>query len=76
VAYGGLPASYHSLRGLAVLGDQDDDVGEDATASYRYLSGAGLRVELDMVPGLGHDYPDDFADRLRAALEPMTITRQ
>jgi len=69
-------AAGRGVRGLVVLGEQDDDVGEDATASYRHLSGAGLRVELDLVPGLGHDYPDDFADRLRAALEPMTITRQ
>jgi predicted esterase len=64
------------LPGRVILGEQDDDVGEDALASYEWLRAAGLAVELDLVPGLGHGYPADFGDRLRAALEKMGIVQR
>jgi hypothetical protein len=53
----------HAPPGLVVIGAEDEMV-DDVTESV-----AGLPdVRLDVVPGLAHTYPDDFAERLAAAL--------
>jgi dienelactone hydrolase len=53
----------HVPPGLVLVGAEDEMV-EEVVASVRHLPGVGL----DVVPGLGHAYPDDFADRLAAQL--------
>lgn len=59
------------VPGVILLGEKDDDVGEGARATYESLRQAGLACRLDLLPGLGHTYPDDFDIRLRTALEPL-----
>ncbi|GAA5023646.1 phospholipase [Actinopolymorpha pittospori] len=59
------------VPGVILLGEKDDDVGEGAQATYESLRQAGLACRLDVVPGLGHTYPDDFDVRLRIALSSL-----
>jgi hypothetical protein len=32
------------------------------------LTASGVETELDVVPGLGHEFPDDFPERLHRAV--------
>lgn len=52
---GGAAAQYEGLS--------EDDLADDAAALGAHLASAGLTV----VDGLGHDVPDDIADRLQAS---------
>ncbi len=52
------------VRGSILLGEDDDDVGENARASFASLRSAGLDVDLVVVPELGHAFPADFPGRL------------
>lgn len=60
--------------GVILLGDSDDEVGPDAVASYEFLAGAGLRVRLERIEGLGHAFGVDFPGRLRQALGEVAST--
>ncbi|MBO4209928.1 hypothetical protein [Micromonospora echinofusca] len=62
------PAVRRGLTGRVLLGDADDEVRDDALTSVVELRAAGLDCALDRVPGLGHAFPTDFADRLPALL--------
>jgi dienelactone hydrolase len=57
------------VEGLVLLGSGDDLSGAVLVVADR-LESAGLRVET--VPGLGHDYPDDFPARLAAELRALS----
>jgi hypothetical protein len=35
---------------------------------YADLLAGGVQAELDMLPGLGHEFPEDFPERLRHAV--------
>ena len=59
------------VRGTVLLGEDDDDVGENARASFGSLLDAGMAVELVVVPGLGHAFPADFPDRLAKSLSSL-----
>ena len=50
--------------GVVVIGSQDD-----LLPSTREAVDGLPHVRLDVVDGLGHDYPDDFDDRLPAAID-------
>jgi predicted esterase len=52
------------LTGHVVLGGEDDDVRDGALAAVAALRETGLVCRLAEVAGLGHAFPDDFADRL------------
>lgn len=59
-------------RGLRVyLAAGADDVAsiDDCRALASLLSEAGVAVQLSLRPGLGHEYPPDFAAELRRALD-------
>lgn len=58
--------------GLIMLGTEDEDVNDDALATYRHLNDSGLQVRLEEIDGLGHRFPADFPTRLRSALEDLT----
>jgi pimeloyl-ACP methyl ester carboxylesterase len=60
-------ASERGLRAAFIVGDRDSllDPVEKVHAS---LLEAGLASVLDIVPGLGHWFPEDFAERLPRAL--------
>ena len=56
---------------LIVVG-ADDDLADDVVAVAEELgSGPPGHFALDVVPGLGHGFPEDFAARLGAALDPV-----
>jgi dienelactone hydrolase len=56
------------VTGTVLLGERDDDVRDDALPAIDGLHRAGLRCALDLIPGLGHAFPDDFPVRLHDAL--------
>jgi predicted esterase len=56
------------VRGVFITGEQDFALPRIRDA-FALLHGAGLDVRLEVVPGLGHVYPPDLAERLREALE-------
>jgi hypothetical protein len=49
-----------------VLG-ADDEAVDAVTSAVTALNDAGVTTTLDLVDGLEHDYPDDFAQRVRPA---------
>ena len=53
------------LRGYVFLGEQDDTVPHDEIRTIvSSLNDHGIPCELEMVPGIAHDYPEDFGLRL------------
>jgi acetyl esterase/lipase len=42
---------------------------DDCQRLAERLRSAGAHVKLDVIDGIGHDYPSDFAQRLPAAVE-------
>jgi hypothetical protein len=60
-------AGERGVRGHVVQG-ADDEAYDDVLAKVAQLSAAGVDTTLDVIEGLGHDYPDDFAQRLRSGL--------
>ncbi len=57
------------VAGTVILGDEDDDVRDDALAAIHDVQRAGMRCPLDAVPGLGHAFPADFPHRLARSLD-------
>jgi predicted esterase len=55
------------VRGMVITGEYDH-FRSTAEAFHAYAQEAGLRCTLEVVPGLGHDFPDDFPSRLGKAL--------
>lgn len=56
-------AARSGVRGAFVVGEQDFML-EPATHMHRAMLEAGIHVRLDVVPGVEHAFPPDFADRL------------
>jgi predicted esterase len=55
------------IRAAFVVGEEDF-VLESVRLFHEALRAAGIASRLDVVPGVGHDYPPDFASRLPALL--------
>lgn len=55
--------SLHGLRGHISIGDLDPRL-DDCKLLTQALRDAGAEIRLELVEGLGHDYPPDFADNL------------
>lgn len=55
------------LKGAVIRGDQDP-YGERFPAFEESCRSAGLALEVDLAPGLGHAYPPDFAAKLTRLL--------
>jgi predicted esterase len=62
-----LPKPAAVPRAILVAGEQDVRA-EDARRLASMLERAGGRVLLDVLPGVGHEFPPDWDDRLPAAL--------
>ncbi len=56
-------AAARGARGRLIVGDTDEAF-DDARALHDALRDAGVASDLQVVPGLGHDLPDDFDARL------------
>jgi dienelactone hydrolase len=74
-AYPDLPDVPATVRGAAARGlhayllTGDLDTTRDQVEHlYADLMAGGVQAELDVVPGLGHEFPDDFPERLRHAI--------
>lgn len=52
-----------AMRGCVLAGDLDPR-REDVEALALSLNERGAEVRVEILPGLGHEYPPDFADRL------------
>jgi predicted esterase len=61
------------LAPARILVGADDDLVDVVSAAGERLRPSGFG--LDVVPGLGHDFPADFADRLADWLSPAGIRR-
>jgi hypothetical protein len=75
------PDSLHSLirrrknaglRGYLIVGDQDLRGYEGTKGLWSVLREEGIACELEICHGLGHDFPDDFEQRLARALKFVT----
>lgn len=60
-------AARRGVRGWLLTGDHDA-AQQAVELLHAQLSGAGIACRLDVIPGLGHTFPQDFEDRLKAAL--------
>jgi acetyl esterase/lipase len=56
------------LRYLMLIGTLDPG-HDDGRLLAEQLRAGGGKVRLDVIEGLGHDYPTDFAQRLPAAVQ-------
>jgi hypothetical protein len=60
-------AAARGVRGHLLLGGEDPSC-EGAIAAADVLRAEGIEVTIDVVEGLSHDYPADFAERARPVL--------
>jgi dienelactone hydrolase len=60
-------AAGRGINGHVLLG-ADDDGTERAQGAVDLMRAEGIDVTVEVVDGLGHDYPDDFAERTRPVL--------
>ncbi len=60
---------------IAILNGADDAYSERLDELRRLLADRGHRVTVEIVPGLGHAYPDDFAARLPGLLKAVSRAR-
>lgn len=61
------PAAAGGLRGWILAGEREPGV-ERIVRLHDELTSRGVPCQLDVVPGLGHELPDDFASRLSSAI--------
>jgi dienelactone hydrolase len=63
-------ATGRGMRGYVLLGEADGTIPHDAIRRIvEMLNEGGIPTELEVVPGVRHEYPADFADYARRALE-------
>lgn len=60
------------IRAAFVVGEEDWVLGS-VKPFHEALRAAGNASRLDVVPGVGHEYPPDFASRLPALLEWIDV---
>jgi predicted esterase len=60
-------AAARGLHAYLLTGDRDT-TRDQVEHLYADLMAGGVQAELDVVPGLGHEFPDDFPERLRHAV--------
>ena len=59
-------AAGRNLAGQVIAGEKDDP--QEAEALVALLNGAGVKVGLTVIPGLGHAFPADLTARLEKAI--------
>jgi predicted esterase len=62
------PRPPDGLRVVMLVGSLEPHL-DDCQRLAERLRSAGAHVKLDVIDGIGHDYPSDFAQRLPAAVE-------
>ena len=63
-------AAGRSLRGYVFLGEHDEAVIHDALRKLvAVLNEQGVPCQLEDIPGIAHEYPQDFAPRIARALD-------
>jgi hypothetical protein len=67
VATAARDAGAHGLRAYLLTGDRDT-TRDQVTHLYDDLVAGGVPARQDVVPDLGHEFPDDFPVRLRHAI--------
>jgi hypothetical protein len=60
-------AGARGLRAYLLTGDRDT-TRDQVEHLYDDLTAGGVQTQLDVVPGLGHAFPEDFPERLRGAV--------
>jgi dienelactone hydrolase len=60
-------AADRGLRAYLLTGDRDS-TRDQVEHLYDDLIAGGVPTQLEVVPGLGHAFPDDFPERLRGAV--------
>jgi hypothetical protein len=60
-------AAARGLHAYLLTGDLDT-TRDQVEHLYDELMAGGVHAELDVVPGLRHEFPDDFPERLRSAI--------
>ncbi|WP_371661803.1 hypothetical protein [Streptomyces sp. NBC_00280] len=68
-------AARSAVRGRILVGEQDDDVTPEVFDAHKVLADAGADVTLETMPGVGHDFPADFPQRLPALLDSLLAAR-
>jgi predicted esterase len=68
------PKKGSGLRGYLIVGDQDRWGYEGTKQLASVLKATGFECELEICPGLGHEFPDDFEQKLEWALKFITET--
>ncbi|HYO50453.1 MAG TPA: dienelactone hydrolase family protein [Chloroflexia bacterium] len=62
-------AKARNLRGYILLGEQDDSIPQDEIRTLAgLLNDNGIPCELEVIPGIAHEYPRDFALYVARAL--------
>ncbi len=61
------PAAARGLRGWILAGEQEYGLGQ-VLRLHKELTAHGIQCQLEVVPDLGHEFPDDFPSRLSAAI--------
>jgi hypothetical protein len=63
-----LRARERGQRGVLIAGENDTALLPQAKNMVEIFEQAGFSHQFVVVPGLGHEYPDDFSERLDTAL--------
>lgn len=61
------PAAARGLRGWILAGEKERGLDWITRLSHE-LTSHGVSCQLEIVPGLGHEFPDDFGGRLASGL--------
>jgi predicted esterase len=61
------PAAARGLRGWMLAGEREESLASVRNL-HRELTRSGIACQLDLVPGLGHEFPEDFDIRLAEAI--------
>lgn len=61
------PAAARGLRGWILAGERERGL-DMITRLGHELTSHGLSCQVEVVPGLGHEFPDDFGTRLQSGL--------
>ncbi|MDQ6877690.1 MAG: hypothetical protein M3082_08315 [Candidatus Dormibacteraeota bacterium] len=61
------PAAARGLRGWILAGERERGLDLITRVGHE-LTSHGVSCQLDVVPGLGHEFPDDFGCRLQSGL--------
>lgn len=65
-------ARTRGVRGVILVGEEDADCLNASRAVAALMQAHGLACRLEVIPGLGHSYPEAFDQRLREALAIVT----